>query len=83
MKTAQLQNTQQEALRTFQRDLPQLWADRPGEWVAYQGDRRIGFGSSKTQLYQQCLRRGLKPSEFLVLSVEPLSPQEVDVFLDV
>ena len=55
----------------FRRDLPRLLAERPGQWVAYHGDEQIGFGATKTELYQNCLRRGLKRDEFLVRSVEP------------
>ena len=55
----------------FRRDLPRLLAERPGQWVAYRGEEQIGFGATKTELYQECLRRGLKRDEFLVRSVEP------------
>ena len=55
----------------FRRDLPRLLAERPGQWVAYRGEEQIGFGATKTELYQQCLRRGLKRDELLVRSVEP------------
>ena len=61
----------------FRRDLPRLLAERPGQWVAYQGDQQIGFGATKTELYQKCLRRGLKRDEFLVRSIEP----EMDVMV--
>ena len=39
MKIESLEALQQQALRAFQRDLPHLWAERPGQWVAYQGDQ--------------------------------------------
>ena len=55
---------------TFHRDLPRLIEERPGEWVAYHGDRRIGVAPTKAELYQECLRRGLKRGEFLVRSIE-------------
>lgn len=59
------------AQAAFRRDLPQLLADRPGQWVAYHGDEQIGYAGTKTELYQDCLRRGLKRHDFLVCSIEP------------
>ena len=65
----------------FRRDLPALLQDkkRSGEWVAYHGGDRIGFGKSKTELYQQCLRRGLKSDEFVVRCIAPEMPEEIDI----
>lgn len=51
----------------FYRDLPGLLKERSRLWVAYSGDERIGFGRTKSELYDSCLRRGLKPHEFIVL----------------
>jgi hypothetical protein len=68
----------QEALQAFLRDLPHLFAERPGEWVAYEGDRRIGFGSRKHELYQECFRRGLHQDEFVIFCIEP---QETEITL--
>src|SRR5438132_520135 len=72
-----------QARATFQRDLPQLLARHFRKWVAYSGDQRIGIGSSKTALYQECLRHGLAPGQFLVFSIEPELPREVEISLDV
>lgn len=44
----------------FRRDLPELLKNRYGQWVAYHGDERIGFGRTQLELYRECLRRGLK-----------------------
>ena len=55
----------------FLRDLPCLLGERPREWVAYHGDAQLGFAKTRTELYQECLRRGLNPEEFLVCSIEP------------
>jgi hypothetical protein len=60
-----------EAQEAFRRDLPQLLKERPGQWVAYSGEQRIGFGATQLGLYQECLRRGFKEDEFLVRSIEP------------
>ena len=54
MATEQLHDLQHQALCTFQRDLPQLWTERPGQWVAYHGDQQLGFAAQKHESYQQC-----------------------------
>jgi hypothetical protein len=51
---------------------------RRGQWVAYHGGQQIGFGKTKTQLYQQCLRQGLKIDEFVVRCIAPDLPDEID-----
>jgi len=61
----------QQAHEAFRRDLHQLLDEREGQWVAYHGAERIGVGETKTELYQECLRKGLKRGEFLVRSIEP------------
>jgi hypothetical protein len=61
----------QRAEDAFRRDLQQLLDERPGQWVAYHGDQRIGFAATKQQLYRECLARGLPRGEFLILSIEP------------
>jgi len=55
----------------FLRDLPRLIEERPRDWVAYHGDEQLGFAKTRTELFQECLRRGLKRDEFLVCSIEP------------
>jgi hypothetical protein len=74
--TPQMHPLQQQALNAFQRDLPYLWAQRPGQWVAYQGDRQLGFAPHKHELYQQCFQRGLRREEFVIFCVEP---QETEI----
>ena len=78
MMREEIQQLQQQALRAFQRDLPQLWAERPGQWVAYQGDRQVGFARHKHELYQQCLQAGWPREEFVVFCIEP---QETEMVL--
>jgi hypothetical protein len=68
----------QQALRALQRDFPQLWAEHPGQWVAYQGDRQLGFAARKHELYQQCFQRGLRRDEFVIFCIEP---QETEMTL--
>lgn len=68
----------QQALKAFQRDLPQLVLQRPGQWVAYQGDHLLGFAEQKHLLYQQCFERGLQQEEFVIFCIEP---QETEMTL--
>jgi hypothetical protein len=78
MTTTQETNSKQQALQAFQRDLPQLYLQRPGQWVAYQGDRLLGFAEQKHLLYQQCFDRGLQQEQFVVFCIEP---QETEMAL--
>src|SRR5258708_110070 len=57
----------------FWRDLPELlpMRSRKREWVAYHGDERIGFGRTRTELCQECLRRGINDDEYYVGRIEP------------
>lgn len=57
-------------IAAIRRDLPDMLRSHRGWWVAYHGDTRIGFGRTKTELYEACLRRGLAPDEFIVCGVE-------------
>lgn len=68
----------QKALQTFQRDLPQLYTQRPGQWVAYQGERLLGFADQKHLLYKKCFDEGLQREEFVVFCIEP---QEAEMML--
>jgi hypothetical protein len=62
------------ALAAFRRDLPQLLLERRGQWVAYEGERVIGFATTKTELYQRCAREGY--TAFLVRHVERYPDEE-------
>jgi hypothetical protein len=73
----------QQSRNAFRRDLPHLLWERYRQWVAYHGDERIGFSSSKRRLYQECLRRGPRPGTFVIRSIEPEVPREVDSLADV
>src|SRR5262249_14027577 len=72
MTVEQPADSGQQALRAFERDLPRSWAERPGQWVAYQGERRLGFAAQKHELYHQCFAQGLSRGEFVVFCIEPL-----------
>lgn len=56
---------------TFLRELPELLAKHPGEWIVYRGDVRLGIGRTRTELHRQCVRAGLDVDEFLVCHIHP------------
>jgi hypothetical protein len=60
-----------KAEAAFRRDLKQLLKERPGQWVAYHGDRRIGFADDDLALAKACLEAGIDLSEFIVKFIEP------------
>jgi len=68
----------QQALWAFERDLPGVWAERPRQWVAYQGERLLGFATHKHERYQRCFEQGLTREEFVVFCIEA---QETEMFL--
>jgi hypothetical protein len=68
---------QQLALQAFLRDLPRLYRDRPGEWIAYRGAEPIGTGKVKHLLYRDCLDRGYPREEFVVFCIEPQETEMV------
>ena len=51
-------------------ELPALLPDHAGLWVAYAGAQQLGFGKTKTELYQKLLAQGRKRGEFIVRCVE-------------
>jgi hypothetical protein len=77
MTAAQL-DLQREALTAFQRDLPSLWSQHPGQWVAYHGDRQLGIEAQKHELYQRCLQGGFQRDEFVIFCIEA---QETEIAL--
>jgi hypothetical protein len=78
MATQHQADLQQQALRAFQRDLAQLWAQRPGQWVAYRGEQALGFAAHKHELYLRCYQQGLQREEFVIFCIEP---QETEMTL--
>ena len=76
----------QKCIAAIRRDLPELLKTHRGWWVAYHGDEQIGVRRGKGDLYQECLRRGLSPEEFIVCGVEEgvFDPEEeVEATLDI
>ena len=51
----------------FYRTLPELLTKHARQWVAFHGEELIGFAATQTDLYQECVRRGLREDEFVVL----------------
>jgi hypothetical protein len=68
----------QRGQEAFHRDLPQLLKMHRGDWVAYSGDRQLGVGRSKRELYNRCLRQGLSLEDFVVRGIGPEMPAELD-----
>jgi hypothetical protein len=67
-----------QAWAAFERELPELLLHHQGQWVAYHGGQRIGVGPRNTELYEDCLRRGLVPEEQCVIcQIEPSEGMEV------
>jgi hypothetical protein len=58
-----------EAQAAFERDLPRLLKERPGQWVAYLGEKPIAFAATSVALCQACWRQGHR--EFLLRCIEP------------
>jgi hypothetical protein len=58
-----------QAQEAFRRDRPALLRERPGQWVAYHGDHRIGFGRTQDALWRECRRQGYH--DFLIRCIWP------------
>ncbi|HZU38246.1 MAG TPA: hypothetical protein VFA18_20145 [Gemmataceae bacterium] len=60
------------AQQAFWRDLPQRLKRKAHNawWVAYHGDRPVGFGKRGSELYERCMREGLKPDEFYIAYID-------------
>jgi hypothetical protein len=61
-----------QAWQAFERDLPRLWEERPGQWVAYHGERILGFAKQQHELYHQCFAQGWTREEFVTFCIEPI-----------
>jgi hypothetical protein len=71
-----------QAIETFYRELPVLLKTHNWQWVAYHGDKCMGFARTETELYQKCLRQGIKEGEFFVFLVHTQAlydHEEIDV----
>jgi hypothetical protein len=61
-----------DSMQAFWRDLPGLLRlrSRQRRYVAYHGHERVGYGRTQTELYRECLARGLRRGEFYVGPLE-------------
>jgi hypothetical protein len=71
---ADVSSLDEQAEEAFLRDLPQLLKERPGQWVVYRGAERLGFGTTKTALLQQCYAQGFREDELLVQKIQSEIP---------
>jgi hypothetical protein len=67
----------EQAWEAFQREAPLLIPEHAGEWVAYHGDKRVGFAPTRAEAWQACLDRGLPVGEFWVFSLGTVVGDEV------
>jgi hypothetical protein len=65
-----------EGEKAFARDLSGLLKERPGQWVAYHGNRQLGFARTSTELYEKGLAQGIPEDDLSVLRIEAETPQE-------
>jgi hypothetical protein len=72
------QELRQQARQAFDRDLPRLLAECPGQWVAYHGDRRVGCALHTGEIYKACARQGLSHDQVLIFEIIP--PDEEMMF---
>ena len=61
-----------QAYVTFRKDLPRFLEEgRVGQWVAYHGSERLGFGQSRDELYRQYISKGIELHDLFVPLIEP------------
>jgi hypothetical protein len=60
----------QQAEAAFRRDLEQLLKERPGQWVAYRGEKPVAFADDDFELARECLDRGISRSEFIIRLID-------------
>jgi hypothetical protein len=71
-----------QAQQAFYRSLPELLKTHDRKWVAFRGEELIGFARTQTELYERCLRRGLKEDEFVILFADDTAlgdQEEIDL----
>ena len=55
----------------FLRELPALLVERPGQWVAYLGEQRLGFARQRIKLYRLCREQSIDEKRVLFCLIEP------------
>ncbi len=61
----------EQAQQAFERDLPQLLQEHPGEWVAYRSDQRVICALHTQEIYEACFRLGYQPDQFMIFQIVP------------
>jgi hypothetical protein len=69
----------EEAWAAYQRDFAQLARDHYQQWVAYLGGQQLGIARTQTELYEECLGRGLRRGEFQVFGIEHPLPDNLSI----
>ena len=64
-------------LATYRREVPELLKKYAGQWVAYHGDKRLGFNRNRTKLVLYWIDRGIPNLEMLTRVVAPLTPEDL------
>src|SRR5438105_794143 len=67
------------ATRVLVAHFPELLKKHDRKWVACDGNGILFFGDSQEVLYKRCLKRGLKPDEFVVDYIEPGALHDLDM----
>jgi hypothetical protein len=66
-----IQSLRDQAQKSFERDLPRLLHEHPGEWVAYRGERQVACAAHTQEVYETCFRLGLQPDQFVIFEIAP------------
>jgi len=65
----------EQAYCAFQTNLPELLQTHSRQWVAYHGQDRVGFGTSKVELTKECVRQGYHYEELFIRMIQPDIPE--------
>jgi hypothetical protein len=66
------------ATRVLVAHFPELLKKHDREWVACDANGILFFGDSQEVLYKRCLKRGLRPDEFIVDYIMPGAIDDID-----
>lgn len=67
-----------KALRVFKGRFPELLKKHPHRWAACDRERLLFVSDSWDVAYDRCLKRGLKPDEFVVCCILPDATEFID-----
>lgn len=60
-----------EAEKAFYSELDQLLDAHDGKWVAYHGEKKLGFGNSRVELLAECVKSGIPMDDIAIFLIEP------------